>query len=283
MTLRTVLPFGDKDSVKNLVFSILTKEYPLKLIDLTNYIRKRYGKSVTFQAVRKATLSLVDDEVLVRDRNEFSINRDWVAEAKATLEKLHADLQQKRTPAQVDSVGGDVTVFTFSSVAKMMRFWQDIVDEWYRKFKPNDLKINCYQGAHYWEALLYPDTERKVWEQLKKKGITSYTLSTGNTPLDRSTDRFYRSVGLHTRIVPAQSTFDHTYYVGTYGQLVLQTQYPKDIAKDIEKFFRKNKRIEDLDLRELSAIVHRACTVKLTVIKNFAMAQQINKSIMDQF
>ena len=76
MTLQISLPLGDKQNVKNLVFTILTREYPLKLIQLTNFIRKRYGRAVTFQAVRKATLELVKEEVLIRLSNEFSINKD---------------------------------------------------------------------------------------------------------------------------------------------------------------------------------------------------------------
>ena len=45
MAIRITLPFGKDDNVKNLVFSILTKEYPLKIIELTNFIHKRYGRS----------------------------------------------------------------------------------------------------------------------------------------------------------------------------------------------------------------------------------------------
>ena len=44
MTIEFVLPFGRPSSVKNLVFSILSYEHPLKLVELTNLIRKRYGR-----------------------------------------------------------------------------------------------------------------------------------------------------------------------------------------------------------------------------------------------
>ena len=81
MSLQISLPLGKKEGVKNLVFTILTREYPLKLIELTNFIRKRYGKAVTFQAVRKAVLELIEEQVLIRDNNEFSINKEWVKES----------------------------------------------------------------------------------------------------------------------------------------------------------------------------------------------------------
>ena len=88
MSLEITIPFGKldgKDNVKNLVFSILTKEYPLKIIDLTNFIRKRYGKSVTFQAVRKALIQLVSDGVLIKEGTSFQINKNWVFESKKVL------------------------------------------------------------------------------------------------------------------------------------------------------------------------------------------------------
>ncbi len=82
MTLQLTLPLGKNTDVKSLVFTILTKEYPLKLIELTNYIRKRYGKSVTFQAVRKAVLGLMEEEVLQQESYGYSISKEWVKNSK---------------------------------------------------------------------------------------------------------------------------------------------------------------------------------------------------------
>src|SRR3989344_9251249 len=103
MTLQITLPFGREDNVKNLVFSILTKEHPLKIIELTNFIRKRYGKSVTFQAVRKAILQLVEENVLLRKDNQFSINKEWVVNSKKQLDSLYEELtKEKTTPRSID-------------------------------------------------------------------------------------------------------------------------------------------------------------------------------------
>src|SRR3989338_8783802 len=123
MALRITLPFGKDDNIKNLVFSILTKEYPLKIIELTNFIRKRYGKSVTFQAVRKAILQLVEEGVLLEDNNQFSINKDWVVNGKKQLDTLYEELtQEKIKPKSINSIKGEVSIFTFDSLNKMMKF-----------------------------------------------------------------------------------------------------------------------------------------------------------------
>lgn len=281
MALSVTLPFGQKDNIKNLVFTILTKEYPLKIIELTNFIRKRYGKSVTFQAVRKAVLELVEAEVLLRKEKEFMINKDWVFESKKVLDSLYVDLtKEKITPKSIDSIKGEVSVFTFNSVNEMMKFWEDLIDDWFEHFKKGDPNLNCYQGAHGWEGLMHPDREKIMMGRLKKKGIVSYALGTSDTPLDRYIWKFYKSVGLKTRIYPSSTSFDRSYYVATYGETIVQAHYPKKIVEEMENFFKKNKTIEDLNLKNLSDIINKKVKVQLTVIKNLEMAKQINKSII---
>ncbi|RJQ17130.1 hypothetical protein C4573_03680 [Candidatus Woesearchaeota archaeon] len=283
MALQITLPFGKKDNVKNLVFSILIKEYPLKIIELTNFIRKRYGKSVTFQAVRKAILQLVEEGVLIQQKHAFLINKSWVVESKKTLEEIHTELTREKTiPKKMQSIEGEVSVFTFESLNQMMKFWQDLIDDWFRKFDKKDYNMNCYQAAHAWEGLLHLDREKTLMGQLKKKGIRSFILSTGNTPLDRNIRKFYQGIGVNMQIQHSSSSFDRSYYVGTYGDLIVQTQYPEQLVSALETFFKKNQSIEDLDLKALSDIVNKKIKIKLTVIKNLAMAKQINQSILMQ-
>ncbi len=283
MAIRITLPFGKEDNVKNLVFSILTKEYPLKIIDLTNFIRKRYGKSVTFQAVRKALLQLVEESVLLNQNNQFSINKEWVINTKKQLDRLYEELTtEKITPRSIDSIKGEVSVFTFDSLNKMMKFWEDIVDDWFDNFKEGDPNINCYQAAHAWEGLLHPDRERILMRRLQEKGIKSYILGIGSSPLDRYILKFYRKIGIKVAFNHSTTSFDRTYYVGTYGETIVQVHYPAQTVEQLEKFFKKNKTIEELDLHELSDIVNKKQEIKLTIIKNLAMAKQINKSIISQ-
>ena len=128
MTLQLTLPLGNKNDVKSLVFTILTKEYPLKLIELTNFIRKRYGKSVTFQAVRKAVLGLVEEGVLQQEEHAYNINKEWIKNSKKFIDDLYAEVYKEKTmPKSVDSITGEVSVFTFNSLNELMKFWQRLL------------------------------------------------------------------------------------------------------------------------------------------------------------
>jgi len=282
MSLNIVLPLGKEGDVKDLVFTILTKEYPLKLIQLTNFIRKRYGKQVTFQAVRKASIQLVSEKVLIRQKEGFLINKEWIKETKQVIDKLYEDVSQEKIVAKSESISEEVSVFTFDSLNEMMKFWQNLISNWNNSFKKGDPKINCYQAAHVWEGLLHLDRERELMSKLKKKGIDSYVFSTGNTPLDRNIQKFYKKIGIKMGINPSSSSFDKSYYIGTYGELIIQTQYPIDVVKELDLFFKKNKNLENLDLSELSEIVNTKRKIKLTVIKNLAMAKQMNNSILSE-
>lgn len=283
MALEIILPFGREGDVKDLVFTILTKEYPLKIIELTNTIRKRYGKSVTFQAVRKALLELVKDGVLNKEGKEFSINKYWVQQSKRIIDELYREIcEEKSKPRKTEAIAGEVSVFTFDSLNEMMKFWQELIDDWFRKFKQGDPHVNVYQAAHAWEGLLHLDREKKLMGQLKKKGIVSYILSTGNTPLDKNIRKFYQSIGVKFFIEHSTANFDKSFYVGTYGDMIVQATYPPEIVKELDGFFKKNKTIEELNLKELSDIVNTEVPIKLTVIKNLKMAEQINKSVISQ-
>jgi hypothetical protein len=283
MVLKVVLPLGEKDDVKNLVFTILSEEYPLKIIELTNFIKKRYGKSVTFQGVRKALMQLTESRVLIKSNNEFSINKNWVEESKSFLDKLYLNLSNdKKKNSKTDSIGGEVSVFTFNSIAEMMRAWEDISEKWYSNYKKGEYPVNCYQAAHSWEILIYPNIEAKLMGLTKTKGIKAYILCTENTPLDRSIVKFHAKFGVKMVIVPSSSNFDKSHYIGTYGPTILQAKYPGEIVKKLDSFFKRNTSIEDLDLAELSKIVNLKVQVKMTVIKNLEMAKQINSSILSQ-
>ncbi len=283
MSLSIVLPFGKSRGIKDLVFSILTKEAPLKIIQLTNLIRKRYGRQVTFQAVRKALLELVEERVITKQDSGFVINKEWVKDSKKIIDDLYSEIyEEKHKPQKIDSIGEEVSVFTFNSMNNLMAFWENLIRDWYDKFQKGDPNINAWQGSHVWEALLHPETEKKVMGQLKEKGIKSYELITSNTLLDKNVAKFYEKVGVKVSIQPSLSHFDKEFYIATYGPLVVQTQYPPELVRMMDDFFKNTKKIEDLDLTKLSDIVNTKANVKLTIAKNLAMAKQINNSIISQ-
>lgn len=283
MALRIIHPFGEAGDTKDLIVTILASEYPLKIIELSNYMKKRYGKSVSFQAVRKAAMQLASEGVLKKEGSGFSISKEWVAANKSFIDSLYMKLSRENgKPARSESVGSEVQVFVLDSMMEMMRAWENLTWEWGRNFRKGDYNYNCYQAPHSWEVLTHSEEEARMMSQFHEKGVISYILCTSNTPLDRSIVKFHDKIGVKMAIKPSSSTFDKSYYVGTYGDLVLQARCPPDISKRIDDFFRKNKSMEELDLAELFSIVNAKTKVKMTAIRSIEMAKHVNQSIISQ-
>jgi hypothetical protein len=274
--------WAKKNSTKDLVFRILITDQDLKLIELNNLIKKRYGKSATFQAVRQAVNELIEDNVLEKKGKTYNINKIWVLEAKKTLSQIENNIINITKPVEFESIKGEFSTYKFSNLNELMIFWQHIVDEWFSNFKKGDYNINCWQGQHLWEILIHLDREKKVMEQMKKKGIKSYALIYGDTPLDNYTRRFYESINIKTRNISSHKGFDNEYYVGTYGDIIIQTKYPKKISNEINFLFQKTKSLDNLNLKKLHDIINKTIEIKLIIIKNLEMAKQINHNIIEK-
>ena len=162
-----------------------------------------------------------------------------------------------------------------------MNFWQSLIDDWYTK-GIFDYPMNCHQAAHVWEVLLFPAEEHKIMTQIQKKGVKCYSVTTSNTPLDKHASKFYKDIGIKSAINTSNNSYDRSYYVATYGDLIVETRYPLELVKLMDEFYKKNISLENLNIKFLNEIANRKCEVKLTVIKNLQMAKQINQSIISQ-
>ena len=85
----TIPQAGEKaKNIKDLIFTILTQEEDLSLIELTNIIKNQYVLNVTYQAVRKAVNTLEQQDILFKKGKKYSLNKEWVLKTKAFFDTL---------------------------------------------------------------------------------------------------------------------------------------------------------------------------------------------------
>ena len=63
----------------------------------------------------------------------------------------------------------------------------------------------------------------------------------------------------------------------------MQTTHPKEISERIDRFFKKYKRIEDVNLTELVDIATAETSITFTVIKDPVLARTLREKIMGKF
>ena len=100
----TIPQLGEENrNVKDLVFTLLSVEQPLSIIELTKKIQKNYNIRITYQAVRKAVNTLEKQGVLGKESKKYRIDKQYYVNFKVTkgdvedlikkAEKFRRDLQ----------------------------------------------------------------------------------------------------------------------------------------------------------------------------------------------
>ncbi len=269
-------------SVKDMVFSVLTREYPRSLIELLNTVKSQYAVSVSFQSVRKAVLQLVNARVLVKEGKKFAINREWILDATKFVgllqKKYFSKPESKETKIQV---GPNVTVYTFSSLLDMDATWNDIMRQHFAS-KPEPPKFITFEAVHFWFVIVTLAQETELIKEMLGKGIKLYYACYGHTPLDTWTVKHYNDLGVTCKMLAKQKEFTEGHNIGVYGDLVIHTTHPKSTTEKMNRFFKKYKRIEEVRLSEITDIVSEEVNVKLTVIKDPLLAKTVRENVINK-
>ena len=67
------------------------------------------------------------------------------------------------------------------------------------------------------------------------------------------------------------------------GDTVIEIQYPPSIIKKISVFFGKYSSLKDINMVELTSIVHTKCLIKFILYKNKIIADNIKQIYLPYF
>jgi recombination DNA repair RAD52 pathway protein len=65
--------------------------------------------------------------------------------------------------------------------------------------------------------------------------------------------------------------------INIVGDFVIETQYDKEVAEEIEKFYAAHRSMDANNLRELEEIVSRPARTRLLITKNAVKARKLRK------
>ncbi len=264
-----------------MVFTILATKHPLSLVELLNQINQQYNKEVSFQAVRKAALQLMDARVLVKEGKKFSISKSWILE----LMKYGSILQKQyfaesaKGAVKVET-GPNVTIFTIPRLVDMDQIWNSIMRESLDQKKNGEEPIIAFEAVHFWWVLVNLAQETELMKGITRRGIICHFNCFGNTPLDLWTSKYYNDIGVACETIPKPSDFVNGHNIGIYGDFIVQATHPPKIAKRIEDFFKKYKRVEDTKLADIMDIVSEETDICMTVIRDPLLAKNMRDTIL---
>jgi|SRR3989344_366291 len=281
MTIEIVIPEKNAEdrSTKDLVFSILSEEESKTLTQLHREIKRKYGVSVTFQAVIKAVNSLIKNKVIVKNEKLYSINKDWVFETRNFFDRLYTEHFKVKKPMKKVELGRDIIIYTVNNLLELDRLWNDLLTNWCREETKD--KRNCWKGKHAWWLIPRLQEEDILHDLMIKSNIKTYNLWTENTLLDKVATKYYSKKNEFAKIKRLNSKADK--HITAFGESLIKFEIPQNLSKKLEILYKKTKKLEDLDIKKAIDIFKENTEIEVTLIKDKLLADKIKEEIIRYF
>jgi hypothetical protein len=286
MSFNLLLPKSGsyKKATKDMIISILAEDYPLTIKQLFDKIRKQYELSVTYVAIRKSAQELVSNKVLEQDGKIYKLNSNWIINIRGFVDVMQRNYLEGYNPLERIEVGDNVSVYTVNSIYHAERIWGEFVLKWVDSLTKGS-HIATFQTYHIWTVLFHLDWEERQVAAMREKNVEMYAaLYSARRPtfLDKVAVQFYKDTGVPTQLVQ-DNKFIRGCEIGTYDDIVIQLSHPPSIAQEVDEFYARVRRLEDMNLAEISEIAKRNCQVKISVFKNAELANQIRSALLKHF
>ena len=271
-------PEEDSRNVKDLVFTLLTQEQPLSIIELTRKIQKSHNLRVSYQAVRKAVNTLEKKSLLEKSGKEYSLSKQWLLNLKGFIDSL---LLKYETGKEISTFTQEVgkenyAVYTFGNLLDLDNFWGDMQTYWLSHLK-KDSEKEVVMYCHYnWWMLINLGRETKIFQQFVKK-CPVYVLCFRDIPLNKWAMEIYKDLRIRTKTMEDKGT-DETVGINILGDTVIQVKYSAAIIKKIKDVFEKHKNTQQIGMREITKLAHEPCEIKFIVFKNQAIAKDLRET-----
>lgn len=282
MVLNITLPQLEKQKkVKDLIISVLAMKHPLSSKKIYNEIKKRFGYSVTYQAVHKSILQLMEQGVLVKEDMDYSINMQWIDEIGNFVERMKRSYEkQKKYPLGIIDMQTteNMQMIIFSNFLGAEIFNIKLLDKYCSN--PKNKEPFCAHVQHLKRHLFQSGQAYETLKIFKKTKIRKYILVRGDTFIDRWGEEFF--YGTSNLLLGVDVAKNYETYI--LGDTVTQLYIPPEISKKIDFLYNRIKRIGNIKVPEVYGdIYERKCKVHLLIYKNPEIAEQLRQKTLSYF
>jgi hypothetical protein len=271
MPINLTPPQINSDSFKDQIVSLLLEEKGLNAKEV--HLRISKTKKASYQATHKALNELVNENVLQKERTNYSINEKWIGNLKKFVEQFEQQSKALITTQNTEQTIEFDKLYTFLE-SMLQLFSSDIL---YKKCNHN------YGGGiltHLWWPLSFDDAGYKKFMHMGS-AHDSYILVPKNTPVDQWLKAYYEKTGFKGVLLGADYKIeDDLAIVGDY--LIYVFIEPKMKSK-IDELYSNTNLSEAINKGILETILMEKTKIKVTIIKNKPLVKQYWEKILPYF
>ncbi|MFH1664246.1 MAG: hypothetical protein ABH986_05600 [archaeon] len=273
-----------KKGVKELSVLLLSREFPLQLIEIKKRLKEEFSVDVSFQAVKKAVDSLEEEGIIKKEGKSFFLDKKWISESKKFFDALTSrNVSKVGTRKGFNADYKKKNSFFFSDLYELDNFWADLMYEWINNIEKEEKKILTGQSPFGWWFLLNFASETKVHKELKKIGGKEFMVFTKDFPLNQLAVRSYKQIFPEGKyIIKENKSPQAEKDLSVLGDLIIEVEYPKDILRKLNAFFSKYRDFKT-DSKDLQKLVTTKTKIKFTFFKDRFIAEKLRESVLQEF
>jgi len=271
-----------KKSTRAMILQVLTEEFPLTAKKIYNKI-KSSGSSVTYHAVYDRISELVKEGVLKKTELKYIISPKWIVNINKQLNQIiikYSALSDDKLYKGIRNLSS-ASILTFHSMKEIGDYIRNYKYEILTEQEGQKITI-CWLVDHMVAAIANLGDKPIYYETTKTKNLTHYTLVRGSTSLDKAIFNFYSKFAVTKAKYGVKDNLKIN-YVGTYNDTVMIFMIPHDLDVEIQKFFKKTKSIDKMDIKKLNKIYNRKAKIHIIVIKEHELADYVTNYIKSFF
>jgi len=260
--------FGSK-TTKGQILKLLSEEWPLTAKQIHNSIQRKYASTTSYQACHKALKEMQEDGVLSKENNDYKLNQEWIEKTKDFSENLHKKYAEKQT---------ENPTITLPNLYEVDKFLLQILLQ--NLPEKGEKPFLGLQWCHFWIPLFLSVKEYKLMKEHFPK-FELYAVCRGNTIIDKWCAQFWKTHTVKEKTgVECSSTAD----LVIFNDTVIEVFYSQEIRKELDKFFGKAKKIQDLDTNYLfENVFHKKTEINIVIHKNQKLANQLKEQTINYF
>lgn len=282
MPLEVFIPLlnGESKNSKDIILSILFREFPLSAKKIFNKMKQDYTYSGTYQSVFKSLKELELHNILQRRDYDYMIHEEWINKIKAFSDGLHNNYSDKDKkvifgyPNPIFDKG--IQKIDFNNIRDLYLFIRKIEDNYLAKEKQN--KKILWVTPHYWPPLLFGWKEFNRVKTLKENDAKFFLVHDSNGSLGKLTLDFMNQHKLC--IMKRKNILKHS-ETGIYGDLILEIFYPKSF-NIVRKQFERNDAFLGSDLYKLVSLRDEEHKITVVINRDKDIAERIWNSMITE-
>lgn len=232
-----------KKTAKDMVIKSLMKEKGLSLRSINQKIKNEYSCNLSYHSVYKALQQLMDEAIISKKNDEYSLSEEWINEKMIFLGNLKKHLNHTK-----GYDFSDPSFLRFNNIREMHKFLRHLEKDHLPIFDKDQKGTVIWVVYHCYNYLLEPAKELAYIKKLKECNVDFRILCYGNTNLDVWTKNAFDKFGA-TMIT--DSKVGGLTGLNIYDDMVVEIYYGEEFLNVLNDVYTNTKTINELDLSEL--------------------------------